>query len=61
MHVLKDVRGIGFTQFNSTDVVRHPLVARIVDAYETAQAASADAAQLLPLIKPAAAKNVRKK
>ena len=61
VHVLKDVRGIGFTQFNSTDVVRHPLVARIVDAYETAQAANADAAQLLPLLKSAAAKHVRKK
>ncbi|MFM1988218.1 MAG: hypothetical protein RJA99_1175 [Pseudomonadota bacterium] len=32
--VLKDVRGIAFTEFDSTDVVRHPLVARIVDAYE---------------------------
>jgi phosphate starvation-inducible PhoH-like protein len=61
VHVLKDVRGIGFTQFNSTDVVRHPLVARIVDAYETAQAANADAAHLPSLLKPAAAKNVRKK
>ena len=38
-----------------------PLVARIVDAYETAQAANADAAQLPSLLKPAAAKNVRKK
>jgi phosphate starvation-inducible PhoH-like protein len=34
MHVLKDVRGIAFTHFSSADVVRHPLVARIVDAYE---------------------------
>jgi phosphate starvation-inducible protein PhoH and related proteins len=32
--VLRDVRGIAFTEFDSTDVVRHPLVARIVDAYE---------------------------
>jgi phosphate starvation-inducible PhoH-like protein len=32
--VLEDVRGIAFTEFDSTDVVRHPLVARIVDAYE---------------------------
>jgi phosphate starvation-inducible PhoH-like protein len=32
--VLKDIRGIAFTEFDSTDVVRHPLVARIVDAYE---------------------------
>ncbi|MCK9283939.1 MAG: PhoH family protein [Rhodocyclaceae bacterium] len=32
--VLKDVRGIAFTGFDSADVVRHPLVARIVAAYE---------------------------
>jgi phosphate starvation-inducible protein PhoH and related proteins len=35
-HILKDVRGIAFTHFTSADVVRHPLVARIVDAYEAA-------------------------
>ncbi|MDB5805199.1 MAG: phosphate starvation-inducible protein PhoH [Betaproteobacteria bacterium] len=34
MHILKDVRGIATTQFNSSDVVRHPLVGRIVEAYE---------------------------
>jgi phosphate starvation-inducible protein PhoH and related proteins len=34
--VLAKVRGIAFTQFNSSDVVRHPLVAKIVDAYEAA-------------------------
>jgi phosphate starvation-inducible PhoH-like protein len=34
--VLKDVRGIAFTRFTSEDVVRHPLVARIVNAYEAA-------------------------
>jgi len=28
------VRGIAFTRFTSEDVVRHPLVARIVNAYE---------------------------
>jgi len=32
--VLADVRGIAFTQFSAVDVVRHPLVARIIDAYE---------------------------
>jgi phosphate starvation-inducible PhoH-like protein len=32
--VLKDVKGIAITNFTSRDVVRHPLVARIVDAYE---------------------------
>ncbi|MGM9516078.1 PhoH family protein [Roseateles sp. DB2] len=32
--VLKKVRGIAMTHFTSADVVRHPLVARIVEAYE---------------------------
>jgi phosphate starvation-inducible protein PhoH and related proteins len=32
--ILDGVRGIAFTEFQSSDVVRHPLVARIVDAYE---------------------------
>jgi phosphate starvation-inducible PhoH-like protein len=54
--VLKDVRGIAFTQFSSADVVRHPLVARIVDAYESAAAIE----QLVALPKPAA-RNARKK
>jgi phosphate starvation-inducible PhoH-like protein len=34
--ILENVRGIAFTHFTSADVVRHPLVARIVDAYEAA-------------------------
>lgn len=32
--VLEKVRGIAFTYFESEDVVRHPLVQRIVNAYE---------------------------
>ena len=32
--VLKGVRGIAFTEFQNDDVVRHPLVARIIDAYD---------------------------
>lgn len=32
--VLKNVRGIALTHFTSADVVRHPLVARIVEAYD---------------------------
>jgi phosphate starvation-inducible PhoH-like protein len=34
MDVLKGVKGISFTQFESSDVVRHPLVKIIVEAYE---------------------------
>ena len=32
--VLRRVRGIAMTHFTSADVVRHPLVARIVEAYD---------------------------
>ena len=32
--VLEGVRGIAFTRFTAADVVRHPLVARIVEAYD---------------------------
>ena len=32
--VLKRVKGIAITRLTSADVVRHPLVARIVDAYD---------------------------
>jgi phosphate starvation-inducible PhoH-like protein len=32
--ILKRVKGIAHTRFTSKDVVRHPLVARIVDAYD---------------------------
>ncbi|MBP6901984.1 MAG: PhoH family protein [Burkholderiaceae bacterium] len=37
--VLGRVRGIAFSQFTAADVVRHPLVARIVEAYEAVDAA----------------------
>ena len=36
-HILQEVRGISFTYFTAADVVRHPLVARIVEAYERAE------------------------
>jgi phosphate starvation-inducible PhoH-like protein len=32
--ILASVRGIAFTEFGREDVVRHPLVARIVEAYD---------------------------
>ncbi len=34
MQILEKVKGIGFTFFESKDIVRHPLVQKIVDAYE---------------------------
>jgi phosphate starvation-inducible PhoH-like protein len=36
-HILRRVKGIAQTRFTSADVVRHPLVARIVDAYDAAK------------------------
>lgn len=38
LEVLRDVDGMSFTFFDSHDVVRHPLVARIVNAYEARDA-----------------------
>ena len=32
--LIEDIQGIQITRFNSRDVVRHPIVQRIVDAYE---------------------------
>jgi phosphate starvation-inducible PhoH-like protein len=32
---LGEVTGISFTNFDRKDVVRHPLVQRVVDAYES--------------------------
>ena len=43
LDVLKDVEGLSFTHFASKDVVRHPLVKRIVDAYARASQDSAKA------------------
>ncbi len=40
IEVLRDVEGVAFTFFNARDVVRHPLVQRIVQAYERESAAS---------------------
>jgi phosphate starvation-inducible protein PhoH and related proteins len=39
--VLQGVEGVAFTHFTAADVVRHPLVARIVDAYDAARAKQA--------------------
>jgi phosphate starvation-inducible protein PhoH and related proteins len=39
--ILKKVKGIAMTRFSAADVVRHPLVARIVEAYEDYEATKA--------------------
>ena len=59
MHVLKDVRGIAFSQFSSADVVRHPLVGRIVDAYE--KSTSMQELGALPGVAKPVNRNARKK
>jgi phosphate starvation-inducible PhoH-like protein len=41
--VLRGVDGISFTFFTARDVVRHPLVQRIVRAYEAREARTTDA------------------
>ena len=40
-HILRRVKGIAHTRFTSADVVRHPLVTKIVQAYEDARGHSA--------------------
>ncbi len=36
IHILQDIEGIAFIFFDKQDVVRHPLVQRIIEAYERA-------------------------
>jgi phosphate starvation-inducible PhoH-like protein len=40
IRILKGVKGIGFIEFEKKDIVRHPLVQRIVDAYDAREKAS---------------------
>lgn len=42
VEVLSDVPGISFTHFGARDVVRHPLVQRIVEAYSAAEQSESD-------------------
>jgi phosphate starvation-inducible PhoH-like protein len=34
-HILSDIPGIDFHTFSAADVVRHPLVQKIIEAYDT--------------------------
>ncbi len=34
MNILDEIKGVEFVNFSKTDVVRHPLVMKIIDAYE---------------------------
>lgn len=44
LNVLKDVKGIGRIEYEKKDIVRHPLVQRIVDAYEQRESRDEEAA-----------------
>lgn len=37
VRILSDIPKVGITRFSASDVVRHPLVGRIIDAYDTDQ------------------------
>jgi len=45
LRVLEGVKGISITRFSSRDVVRHPMVQRIVEAYDLADSQRADGAE----------------
>ena len=42
LDTVEGVQGIGVVRFTARDVVRHPMVARIVEAYEQRAAAEGD-------------------
>jgi phosphate starvation-inducible PhoH-like protein len=48
LEILSDVRGIAIVRFQKEDVVRHPLVARILEAYEAKEAGARRAAARRP-------------
>ncbi|MDP1956508.1 MAG: PhoH family protein [Polaromonas sp.] len=52
--VLKRVKGIAITRLTSADVVRHPLVARIVDAYDGYKSKATGTEDATDLIVPVA-------
>ncbi|HYW56173.1 MAG TPA: PhoH family protein [Polaromonas sp.] len=59
--VLKRVKGIAITRLTSADVVRHPLVARIVDAYDGYKSptvtAGNDVETIVPVARPTRTKS----
>jgi phosphate starvation-inducible protein PhoH and related proteins len=47
LDTLEGIQGIGVMRFDKRDVVRHPLVARIVDAYDQREEASRESARYM--------------
>jgi phosphate starvation-inducible PhoH-like protein len=37
LHILGDVEGVSVSRFTARDVVRHPIVQRVVEAYDAAE------------------------
>ena len=50
--LLREVEGIGFMHFTDADVVRHPLVQRIIRAYEACGVAARAPSPLAPDVEP---------
>ena len=55
LDTLEGLQGIGVCRFDKRDVVRHPLVARIVDAYDQRSVAERDTRRSRQAAEPAAA------
>ena len=53
MSVLHKVKGVGKVEFNRTDIVRHKLVQRIVEAYEKSEARESDVKEVKKIEKAA--------
>lgn len=47
LRILDGVKGIGITYLNKNDIVRHPLVQRIIDAYEKYEKTNEKAAKVI--------------
>ena len=46
LHILRDVKGIGMIEYQKKDIVRHPLVQRIVEAYEARESTEENAEEV---------------
>ncbi len=57
--VLRRVKGIAITRLTSTDVVRHPLVARIVDAYDKQRSPVEPSVDVVDAVTPVARSRTR--
>lgn len=61
MRILAGIPGIGFVRFSEVDVVRHPLVAAIISAYDRAPERSSDRSGERPSDRPGEKMNDRER